>query len=229
MTRKIALFFICIALLINGIGFAKPNTSIKAVVFDFGGVVAAVDRTQATKFLKSTFHLSDEEFKLLLNKWKICLVEGCNEEQFWKSYADSLQVTLPPDWFTQFEKVKAFAFTEIPQTIAIVKELKKQGYRVAMLSNVTAYHAEVIRKLGYYDLFDPVLLSYEIGVEKPDPKAYQILLKKLKLPASAIIFIDDREENVEAAEKMGIASILFVRPEELQRELKKKGVDINRS
>ena len=69
----------------------------------------------------------------------------------------------------------------------------------------------------------PVLLSYEIGVKKPNPEAFKILLQKLQLSASFVIFIDDRIENVEAAKNQGIDAILFVNPSQLKDELEKRG------
>ncbi|MCH9625291.1 MAG: Alpha-D-glucose 1-phosphate phosphatase YihX [Chlamydiales bacterium] len=207
---------------------AHESSNIKAVVFDFGGVVAKADRSQVMLFLKKSFCIDDSELEALLNQWKICLVEKSDEKTFWQEYACSVGIALPADFFCQFEQVKSFAFTAIPETLAVIKELQQNGYQTPMLSNVNSYHADLIAKLGYYDLFDPVLLSYEIGVEKPDPKAYEILLEQLHLKASSIIFIDDREENTEAAEQLGICSILFSDPTALKENLKKNGIVFNK-
>lgn len=134
---------------------------------------------------------------------------------------------MPNDWFNQFGVIIKESITEMPESLAIVKTLQSQGYQTAMLSDVTQYQAEIIRKMGYYDLFTPVLLSCEIGVKKPNPEAFQTLLQKLKLPASSVLFIDDRIENVEAARKQGIDSIQFISPEQLKEELEKRGFDLS--
>lgn len=63
--------------------------------------------------------------------------------------------------------------------------------------------------------------------KKPNPEAFQTLLQKLKLPASSVLFIDDRIENVEAARKQGIDSIQFISPEQLKEELEKRGFDLS--
>ena len=97
-----------------------------------------------------------------------------------------------------------------------MKALQIHGYQTAMHSDATQYQAEIIRKMGYYDLFTPVVLSCEIGVKKPNPEAFQILLKKLKQPASSVLFIDDRIENVEAAKIQGIDAIHFINPKQLK-------------
>jgi epoxide hydrolase-like predicted phosphatase len=120
------------------------------------------------------------------------------------------------DWFDVYEQVKlTTSITPIPQTIELVKSLKQQGYRVAMLSNVTESQADIIRKLGYYELFDPVVLSCDIKVEKPNEEAYKILLERLCLRPSECLFIDDQIKNVEAAQKLGIESIEYRIPNNL--------------
>lgn len=101
------------------------------------------------------------------------------------------------------------------------------GYQTGMLSDVTQYQAEVIRKMGYYDLFHPVLLSYEIGVKKPNPEAFKILLETLQKPASHVLFIDDRQENIESAKSLGIDSIQFISPEQLKKELEERGLELS--
>lgn len=98
-----------------------------------------------------------------------------------------------------------------------------------MLSDVTQYQAEIIRKMGYYDLFSPVLLSYEIGIKKPNPKAFKILLEKIQKSASSVIFIDDRIENGEAAKNLGIDSIQFISPKQLKKELIERDFSLEHS
>lgn len=199
-------------------------TTIKAVVFDFGGVVATVDRTVLVQFLMGSFPISEEEANMLLKKWGRDLRQEGDEEQFWTSYADSLNVKLPTGWLAQFHAAQACALRPFPQTLEAVKKLQEQGYQTAMLSNVTKQHAAIIRKLGYYNLFEPALLSYAIGVRKPDPQAYRLLLEQLSLPPSEVLFIDDQNANVVAAEKLGIQGIHFIHPELLEQELLKHGI-----
>lgn len=107
--------------------------------------------------------------------------------------------------------------------------MQDNGYQTAMLSDVTQYQAEIIRKMGYYDLFSPVLLSYEIGIKKPNPKAFKILLEKIQKSASSVIFIDDRIENGEAAKNLGIDSIQFISPKQLKKELIERDFSLEHS
>lgn len=77
----------------------------------------------------------------------------------------------------------------------------------------------IIRLMLYPNTVKPCLLSCEIGVEKPDPMAFELLLKELNLAASQIVFIDDKCENVEAAKMLGLDAILFESEEQLRKDL----------
>jgi putative hydrolase of the HAD superfamily len=202
-----------------------PKPSIKAIVFDFGGVIADHDNTPLNTFMTTSLGVTEKEYKKIRKKWMKAQKAGMSERQYWEQYAASNGKTLDDAWFEQMHQAMKKTMLDIPGTLDIAKELKRQGYRVAMLSNVTTGHAHIRRQTGYYDLFDPLLLSCEIGVEKPDPKAYQMLLDALQLPPDQVLFIDDKKENIEAAQKLGIHAIQFKNAEQLEKDL--QGFDIN--
>lgn len=218
MIRKHLLLFIL--LLIH----TAAHPAIKAVVFDFGGVVATTEQRLIVEFLMGSFPISVKETNWLLAKWTLHLRHEGDEREFWENYATSLDLELPPDWLAQFHHTQACALHPIPETLDAIMKLQQQGYSTAMLSNVTVQHAAIIRKLGYYNLFHPTLLSYEIGVRKPHARAYRLLLEQLSLPPSEILFIDDQNANVRAARRLGIHGIHFTRPEKLERALQNHGV-----
>lgn len=222
-------FILCLLsfLISMSIAYAVAEQPIQAVVFDFGGVIAQADTAQMSNFLINSFHIDKNELSSALRDMQNYVSKGGSEKQFWEQFAVSKKITLPHDWFDQFGIVIKNSISEIPESVSMVKILQRQGYRTAMLSDVTQYQAEIIRKMGYYDLFSPVLLSYEIGVKKPNPEAFRMLLKKLNLPASSVLFIDDRTENVEAAKKEGIDSIQFTSPLQLQKDLEKRGLELS--
>ena len=91
-----------------------------------------------------------------------------------------------------------------------------------MLSNIDDRYAKLIRDFGFYEPFEPCLLSCEMGLRKPDPKVYELLLKTMDLPANEIVFIDDKADNVEAAKTTGIDAIVFESLEQLKDELLKR-------
>lgn len=209
--------------------FAAPlfaAHTIQAVVFDHGGVVVQLRPELGVNFIMETFGVSKLQAVTIIQKaMSISHTKG-SEEQFWQDMAHDLGKTLPPDWDERLLNAKLACICCIEGTTAIVQDLQCQGFRTPLFSNVNKQWADVLRKKGLYDLFDPLVLSYQIGVEKPDPKAYEILLEKIHLPPSAVIFIDDREENVLAARKMGIDAIVFHHAQQLKEELAQRDISL---
>jgi putative hydrolase of the HAD superfamily len=106
----------------------------------------------------------------------------------------------------------------------LVNQLKNQNVFVVLFSNIDRQSAKTIRDAGFYKPFDLCLLSCEIGAKKPSYKAYNILLNSLSFPIEEIVFIDDIQENIEAAKNLGIDAILFQSPEQIVYELSERGL-----
>ena len=73
-------------------------------------------------------------------------------------------------------------------------------------------------------LFDYALLSYELGLCKPDPEFFRSGLERLAISPEECVFIDDRKENVEAAQTLGIAGTQFVSTQQLELDLGDMGL-----
>jgi putative hydrolase of the HAD superfamily len=202
-----------------------PPSPPEVIVFDFSGVIAKTDKEELAEFIAGSLELSQEEALQALAQFKIYASKGGTQSDFWIAYAKSHDKSLPPGWFEQLYEAQLKAVKEIPGMTDLVKNLQKQGFQTALLSNVKEHHAKVKRQLGYYDLFYPVLLSYEVGANKPDPKIFEILLERLNKRADQILFIDNKLINVEGAQAMGIDSIFFTSKDQLIDALKERGVD----
>ena len=109
---------------------------------------------------------------------------------------------------------------EIPGMKELMKELKKH-HLIAICSNNNweAYLAHE-KKYGWDEIFDTEVLSGRYGIRKPDPKIYRILLDKLGVEAKNCVFIDDSEENIASARKLGIKGIVFSSRTELIKQLR---------
>lgn len=198
----------------------------KAVVFDFGGVMTGnPNREVVVHFIKNTLHLSQAEFEKANQEKHLAIKLGKTDAEFWISYAKEKKIELPIDWKESFQEVVKKAIGINSEMYMLVDELKEQKILVAMLSNIDQRFAQFVREFGLYKPFEPCLLSCETGAEKPDLKAYEVLLQTLKLQAKEIVFIDDMIENVEAAKALGIDAILFESAEQIRKELKIRGVE----
>jgi putative hydrolase of the HAD superfamily len=99
----------------------------------------------------------------------------------------------------------------------------KPDYTIGMLSNVDAeFLQQFLDNHGIGNLFDVVVASSETGYVKPQPEIFRLMLRRLDAEPSEVIFIDDKAGNIQAAEQLGISSILFENAEQTERELKQR-------
>lgn len=109
---------------------------------------------------------------------------------FWKNIGLSIR---------QFEYAKPW-----------IKELKEQGFHIYILSNYARWtYANTTEALSFLDEVDGQVFSFEVHQIKPEPEIYQTIISKYKLIPSECVFIDDRLENLVAAEAAGIKTIHF--------------------
>lgn len=97
-----------------------------------------------------------------------------------------------------------------------VHALKEKGYRIYLLSNYNEDFFRIHTKgASFLDDIDGKVVSYQIHKIKPDPAIYEYLLEKYDLKPEESVFFDDRAENTEAAEKLGIKSYTITSKEYL--------------
>jgi putative hydrolase of the HAD superfamily len=194
------------------------------IVFDFGGVIGGTDRPTVAREIAKPLGISYEEALALVKQMYQAKDEGVCLEEFWKEYAVKTDRKLPHDWACFVEDVKLRAIRTRPGMLELAKSLRNHGYRVAMLSNVTTPRAQFIRESGFYDPFDPVVLSCEINVSKPHREAYKAFLGSAGAVPQQCLFIDNKQSNIDAAQKMGFDTILFESIDELTNEFRKRQI-----
>lgn len=197
----------------------------RAIVFDFTGVMAGNPNYEAvSQFLCESFRFTQTEFKKANLRKQQATKSGKTEEEFWLGLANEQGIILPHHWPHQLRSVIKNAIRVDSEMYLLVDQLREKQIPIALLSNINEKLSKLVRECQLYDPFNPCLLSHEIGVAKPDPKAYQILLKRLNLPAKDIVFIDDKSENVNVAKKLGLDAIVFRSADQIRQELKKRGL-----
>jgi HAD superfamily hydrolase (TIGR01509 family) len=116
--------------------------------------------------------------------------------------------------------------TPIDGTIRILTELKKKGsFKLYLLSNfhMSAF-LRVSEKHDFFNLFDGMVISSHLKKIKPDPEIFKHLIDSYELNPQETVFIDDVQDNTEAALKLGIGVIQFTTPEALRKELELKRI-----
>lgn len=106
-----------------------------------------------------------------------------------------------------------------------IQELKEKGLKVYYLSNFSKKaERECAHTLDFIPYTDGGILSYAEKIIKPDPKIYQLLIDRYGLVPEKCVFLDDKEENCQGAERSGIHAIRFTTKEAAIEELKKLGI-----
>jgi HAD superfamily hydrolase (TIGR01509 family) len=208
---------------------------IKHIVLDFGGVILDLDgvHTGYPDDLALIFNLPVEETKKIWEKHKTSVITGKEMPRtFLNRIKSELLLELDVEEGIAFwEKRNAISKERIDwELIEILKKLKA-GYQVHMLtdqiklSNNSDLWIDDINKH-----FHSIFRSYEQGIRKPFPEAYQNLLQKIDAVSEpeSVVFIDDNAENIKAANKAGIHGIVysFKKHVFLREELNRLGVTL---
>ena len=94
--------------------------------------------------------------------------------------------------------------------IELMRELKVEGYRMAMLTNNVREWEPLWRTMLPVDeIFETVVDSGFVGCRKPEPRIYELTLERIGMPAEACLFVDDLPHNCEGARKAGMSAVHF--------------------
>jgi 2-haloacid dehalogenase len=201
-------------------------TRVDTVVFDLGGVLIEWDPRHLYRKLLG----SDEEVEAFLEEvgfaaWNARVDAG---EHSWDHAVAALAARHPQHRDLIEAYPARFAETipgEIPGTVEILTELHATGTQVLALTNWSAETFSVARqRFGFLDLFDGIVVSGEERVAKPDPRIFRVLLDRYALDPARTLFVDDRQDNVGAAEAAGLRGTLFTGPDDLRGDLVRLGL-----
>lgn len=105
------------------------------------------------------------------------------------------------------------------ELVNIIKELKNRGYKIALLSNNSIELRDRLKDDGIIDLFDGIIISAEVGLQKPQPEIFDILFTKLDVKPNEVVFIDDTLKSLEGADNIGYVPVLYKDNELLKKDL----------
>lgn len=197
---------------------------IKAIIFDYGGVVGTEVMPFIYSKLSNALDLGIDTIKTRIKKPLLEFQKGSlTPEEFWKMTAKELRSKsekIKELWMNTYDKTSE-ANKEIKD---LIKELKEKGYKVVLLSDTIEPFAKHHNKKGEYNLFHHVILSCEVGMKKPEREIYELALKEFGVNADECVFVDDKEINLETAKELGMKTILFKNAEQLRKDLIRCGV-----
>ncbi|MBI4182290.1 MAG: HAD family phosphatase [Candidatus Aenigmarchaeota archaeon] len=192
----------------------------KAVLFDYGGVLGVEDIRRTVAGLAAAFSCSARELSAPLRTWYARYEAGAlPDQQFLAGLARDLGRKPPAavDWAGIFQD----SFTRQEEVYAIGRDLRDRGYASGIITNMIPPFVRYLRASGGFDGFDPVVASCEVRARKPEEAIYRAALKRLGLRPGEVAFVDDKEQNLAAAAHLGMATLHYSSPAALAADLQR--------
>ena len=193
---------------------------IKNLIYDFGRVLVTYDFEHISSF----GFASEEDLQSFVNIVSDpAFVRRCDLELIpFEDLIREMQHTYPQwkeQWQLFYDRYLEFVTGEMPGMHAYMTELKARGYKLYGLSNWCSTIYRVMKEYKIFNLLDGFVVSSDYQVVKPDPAIYRVLLDKYDLKAEECVFADDRADNVEAAQQVGMQAIVFTTTEAYKEAL----------
>ncbi len=201
---------------------------IKTIIFDLGRVLVDFNHlTAADKISKLCKNSPQEIFDLFFDSRLTADFESGKIKplEFFSGVKNILKIDIGYEEFKQIWNDIFFRTERNIETYELARYLRS-NYRLAMLSNINVLHFEYLKtRFPIFEAFHDLMLSYELGLRKPDPRIYK---KAIEIVAASypheIFYTDDRPELIESASLLGIKSFVFENTEKLKSDLASCGV-----
>jgi HAD superfamily hydrolase (TIGR01509 family) len=192
---------------------------IKAVLFDFGGVIADEGFRNGLCQMARSAGLDGEDFarkarEIILGTGYL-LGKG-TEEVFWAALKRETGIRGSNG---ELKRIILDGFTVRPWMLEIIGRLKEAGIRVAILSDQTNWLDELEKRMKIFGLFERVFNSYHLGKSKLDQSIFTDVLGVMGLRPPEALFVDDTTGHVERARAAGLHAILFTDREDFLNRL----------
>ncbi len=192
------------------------------IIFDWGGVFCSPGNPYSHPRLQERAGKSANEIARLPEMKALSepYYRGqITAKQFWRGVLSLLGIT----GMNEEELTAAYldSYTLSPEMLDWPVRLR-QHYRVGLLSNLTnEMMGHVLKEHHLRARFDELVFSNEVGLVKPDREIYKLIMQRMNTCPEECIFVDDSQENIAAAETLGMKGIHFLSPEQFEEELGK--------
>ena len=178
---------------------------INTIIFDFGDIYINLEK-EATiaEFKKLGLNGPNEELLIMNDMFERGKI---TEQQF----IDGFKKFIPEADLHQIRKAWNAVIGEFPLYRLEFLQMLSSKYRLFLLTNTDSIHISRFEHMAgisffsdFYQCFEKVYYSFEMGMRKPDAEIFNYLLKKHDLSPKRTLFIDDKKENTDAAAALGI-------------------------
>jgi HAD superfamily hydrolase (TIGR01509 family) len=194
------------------------------VLFDVGGVLLRYKDEWLFERVARRSRRPREEIAATLRVLRNELQAGrLDERTLWVRFGRAVRSKAPRHWKGLWVQALRDRGQPNAELVSLAQQLEREGARVGIFSNTDASHVAYFRRRGWFARFRPWLLSYELKSVKPEAAAFLRARRRLGVPSSALLFVDDALANVQAARSLGWDAIQFRGVRVLRRELHRRG------
>jgi putative hydrolase of the HAD superfamily len=191
---------------------ADQAVQVRAVVFDFGGVLCF--HPQAEQIAAAAKLLGISPAKFVEAFWKPRLeYDGglIDSREYWSRMTGFAGVPFEEALLPELIRTEIDFWSHFDRRVLDwARTLRERGVKTSVLSNLPAPLGEALRSTqGFLDTFDHHVFSYELRVVKPDREIYECTLRTIGVTGPESLFLDDRENNVDGARVAGMQAELF--------------------
>lgn len=198
----------------------SPNPNLKAVIFDFGGVLMRTFNRTPRTYWDDKLGLDHGQFEEYIFNSDIGTQAQLGQvtwDDVWAAAAAKFGLLADECLQAQADFFKGDAIDE-----AFIDQIRRMKgyYTIGLLSNT--WHRDgwaMLKEMNLDDAFQVTLTSAEVGLMKPDPQIYRIALERVQAKPHQILFVDDRADNIASAQTVGLQGLHFVEPEKDKRIL----------
>jgi len=199
---------------------------IKVIAFDYGGVIELIEGGLMQQIADCLKVSKEEWMKAYFSLNHLCNLGKNSYEEVYTLAAKQVgasdaQISYMKNIMKENRQTRALN----QELVKMIKDLKKKNYKIGLISNNYIGLRQELIDYKIIDLFDTIIVSSEVGYQKPQPEIFEILFKELGVKSDEVIFIDDSKPSLAGAENIGYLPILFKDNEQLKEELKE--LDIN--
>jgi len=192
----------------------------KILAFDLGNVIFGFDYTIALEKIKGKMKASIADIieEFYRNDFTLPFEKGViSANEFYSNFKKTFSATFD---YEEFVDIWCKIFFPLPEVIDLVTRLKSK-HSIYLISNINELHFNYLYKQypQVFSLFDDLVLSFKVKSVKPERKIYEALKETAGAEFGDIIYIDDRADLIEAANRLDLQSIQFIDYDKLVKDL----------
>src|SRR5580704_19322762 len=203
-------------------------TQVKAVLFDYGMVLSGPPDPAAWARMRTITGLNEEQFYRGYWTHRHAYDRGdLTAESFWNQAAAPTHAILTPEQLTALIAADVDYWSTLnPPMLAWARTLQQARIPTGILSNMPGPMETGLRaRYTWIDDFPHHTWSHALNLAKPEPAIYRHAIQGLHTPAENILFLDDKQENITAAEALGMQAIQYTTHNAFEQEMRRRNLD----